>query len=204
MKIIGLTGCIGSGKTTVAKILKRLGAQIIEADAVSHQLIQPTHTGPLNAWKKVVKIFGTDILSADNRIDRKKLSEIVFSNPSCLRKLESILHPMIINNIKKQILYFKKQSASFIVIEAPLLIETGLDKIVDKIIVVKTPQDIRLRRVSKKLKITIKDVKEREKHQLTQKQKLKYADFVIDNSGSIKETRKQVEKMVTGYLSPLF
>ena len=122
MKVIGLTGGIGSGKSTVSKFLKELGAVILDADKVGHEAFKPD----TEAWREVVAAFGKQILALDGDIDRKKLGEIVFGNYEALARLNQIVHPRIYALVKAEIEEYRRQGVEVVVLEAPLLIEAPL------------------------------------------------------------------------------
>jgi len=186
--ILGITGSFGSGKTTVARIFKSFGAKIIDADKLAHGCITPRST----AYEKIIRIFGKEILKKDRIIDRRKLAVIVFNNINLLIKLNNIIHPQVIQIIKNKINYAKSK---VIVLDAPLLIEAGLVKLVDKLIVVKINRARQIKRIQNKTSLTKTDILKRIKSQVPLREKARLADFVIDNSGSIQETKKQVEQM---------
>jgi dephospho-CoA kinase len=184
--IIGLTGNFGSGKTTVAKIFKLHGARVIDADKIAHTIIKPGS----KAYKNLVSYFGRTILEKNRQINRQNLAKKIFSDRKALIKLNKITHPEIISGIKKEI---KASQEKIVVLDAPLLIESGLDSIVDKIIVVKIKKDTQLKRLASKY--SRREILERIKAQMPQEKKLLLADFIIDNSGTITKTKKQVSKI---------
>lgn len=184
--ILGLTGSYGSGKTTVAGIFRQHGARIIDADNIAHAVISPGQ----KAYKKIIHYFKKDILDRRRHIDRKRLAEIVFSDIKLLARLNKITHPEIIKVIKKEIAAVK---SGLVILDAPLLMETGLHKEVDRTIVVKIKKRIQRKRLIKKYP---KDFIDRIiKSQMPQEKKVRIADFIIDNSGNLTQTRKQVEKI---------
>jgi len=158
----------------------------INADTIGHALLQKP-----GMRKKVVHEFGKGIISG-NRIDRSKLKQIVFHDPSQLKRLNRIMHPAIIREIENII---GKNKDKDIVLDAPLLIELKAHHLVDKILVVKIKKSVQLQRLGKKKKYTQSEIKNIMKSQLSQKEKLKYADIVIDNSGTMIQTQKQMEAM---------
>lgn len=187
--VLGITGSFSSGKTTVAKIFKTQGAQVIDADNIAHRIIRPKSP----VYKKIIDTFGNDILKDNLTIDRQRLGNIVFGNKGLLKKLNRITHPKIIRNIKSKI---KTSRAQLIVLDAPLLIETKvLKKLIDKLIVVKIGRKKQLARAMKKTGLSKTDILKRLKNQLPLQEKVRLADFVIDNSGTIKNTEKQVDKI---------
>lgn len=186
--ILGLTGSFGSGKSTVAGMFKHRGAVVIDADKLAHACICVGKS----AYRKIVDFFGRGILSPDKTIDRLKLSQIVFNDPDKLKKLNSIVHPEVIGEIKREI---KSTKEGLVVLDVPLLIEAGLGKLVDKIIVVKISRAQQLKRVKGRTLLSEADIIKRIKAQLSLSAKQKQADFVIDNCRTIKETEKQVERV---------
>lgn len=192
--IIGLTGGIVSGKTTVASMFKKLGAKIIDADKLGHSVILPHKS----AWRKIVKIFGKDILQNDLTIDRKKLGKIVFANQILLKKLDEITHPEIVKLIKKEIDSVKNKEDNqkkILIIDAALIYETKIDRLMDKIIVVYIDEDEQIKRLIKRNNLSHDEALQRIKSQMPIKEKVKMADYVIDNSNSLNKTREQVKKI---------
>lgn len=187
MLIIGLTGGLATGKTTVAKMFAQLGAQVIDADKIAHKLISPRGA----CYTSIVRYFGGDIVTKGN-IDRKKLSTIVFNNKHALRKLEGIIHPEVKKNIFTEIKKRQKKN-SIIIIDAPLLIEAGIEKKVDRLIVVKSSLNKQIKRSSARLKITKSEALKRIKAQMPLKDKERLADIVINNNEDLENTRKQVK-----------
>ncbi|MFA5411696.1 MAG: dephospho-CoA kinase [Candidatus Omnitrophota bacterium] len=186
--ILGLTGSFGSGKTTVAGMFGRGGATVIDADRLAHQAIRP---GTIT-YQKIIGAFGRDIVGENKAIDRKKLAERVFNDGNLLRQLNRIVHPEVIRQIKRQI---GNTSSRLIVVDAPLLIEAGLRGLVDKLIVVKAGRPVQLKRVKKKLGLAKAEILQRIKAQLSLSDKVRMADFVIDNNGSKEETKQQVSQI---------
>jgi len=195
LTVIGLTGGIASGKSTVTALLKEKGAAIIDADKIAREIMSKGEP----AWFEVLNYFGDEILNNDRSdIDRKKLAHIVFSDKAKLEVLNNITHPKIIEEIKRQVEEYKKAGKKIIVIDAALLIETGLDKIADEVWVVAANEDIQLQRLMAREKdITKDEALKRIKSQMPLAEKLKFADRVIDNNSSIEETKKQVDKIWT-------
>lgn len=192
--ILGITGSFGTGKTTVAGFFKPYGAKIIDADKIAHSLIKPkTKIG-----KKITANFGKEILKNNSTIDRKKLARIVFSKKGLLKKLNRIIHPEVIRIIKKQI---KLSHEKIVILDAPLLLEAGLRRAVDKLVVVKISKSEQIKRIRKRLGLREADILKRINSQISLRQKARLADFVIDNSKSKKETRKQVEAILR-FLAP--
>lgn len=188
MIIVGVTGGMGTGKTRVAGMFRRMGAVVIDADEISHQLIYPGRP----AWKKIVSTFGKTVLRRDYFIDRKILAKKVFSDSRKLKKLSGIIHPLVYKAIREKIARIGRQGPSAIVIlDVPLLLESGGRKLTDKLVVVTAPRNVQLKRACGKLEIGMSDALRRIKAQMPLKEKIKIADFVIDNGGSLISTEKQ-------------
>lgn len=192
MLIIGITGSFGTGKTTVANMFKELGVKVIDADRIAHRLMDENKEG----FKKVVKIFGKGILNASGSIDKRKLARIVFKKRSQLKKLSQAIHPMVINIMYKRLDRMRKSDPNAIVVlDIPLLIEAGLKDRVDSIIVVKTNKETQIIRCMHRMKLSRPEVLMRIRAQLHIRKKERIADFVIDNSGSLDKTRRQVKRI---------
>ena len=192
--IIGLTGGIVSGKSTVASMFKDLGAKIVDADKLGHSVILPNKP----AWKKIIKIFGKDILQNDLTIDRKKLGKIVFTNQTLLKKLNEITHPEITKMIKKEIDSAKNNTHNqekVLIIDAALIYEAKIDRFMDKIIVVYIDKDEQIKRLIKRNNLSKDEALQRVRSQIPMEEKAKIADYVIDNSSSLDKTKEQVEKI---------
>jgi len=192
LKVIGVTGGLCTGKTTVARFFAELGAEVLDADEIAHQVMRPGE----KPWEEIVVAFGEDVLDNDRTINRRSLAKIVFESREALERLEGIVHPAVIGEIQKSLIQIKaKKSASFVVIDAPLLIEAGLDKIVDELVVVKVSQGKQIERTVSSGRITRDQAMKRIAYQLPLTKKIEKADYVIDNSGSLDQTRRQVERI---------
>jgi len=182
--ILGITGIFGSGKTTVARLFSKHGYKIINADEIGHKLLNKK---PIK--NKIIKEFGKSILTK-GKIDRKKLKNIVFYNHKKLIKLNKIIHPLIIKEISSTI---RKSKNKNIAIDAALLIEAKALNLVDKLIIVKINKKEQLKRILKKNKYNKKEINNIIKSQLPQKEKLKYGDYIIDNSRGLRDTKKIIK-----------
>ena len=192
--IVGLTGGIVSGKTTVSLMFKDLGAKIIDVDKLGHSVILPHKP----AWKKIFKLFGKDILKNDLTINREKLGKIVFANQALLEKLNKITHPEIIKLVKKKINSERAKTnhqGKILMIDAALIYETKINRLMDKIIVVYIEEDAQIKRLSKRNNLSKDEALQRVKSQMPMKEKIKMADYVIDNNGKLGKTKEQVEKI---------
>ncbi|MFY9140558.1 MAG: dephospho-CoA kinase [Thermacetogeniaceae bacterium] len=191
VSVIGLTGGIASGKSAVSAMLKELGAKVISADLISRQVVEPG----LPAWRQIVDEFQESILNKDGTINRKKLGEIVFSDPAKLDRLNKITHPYIIAEIEKLLAEHRASGEGVLVLEAPLLLELGLEHMVDEVWVVAVEPELQLQRLMDRDKLSVREAKLRIEAQMPLEEKLKKADRVIDNSGTLQETKDQLEKI---------
>jgi dephospho-CoA kinase len=189
MLIIGLTGSLGTGKSTVAAMFARRGSKIIDADGIVRDLLAPGK----KCIKKVAKIFPGVILKKV-KINRSELAKIVFNHPRELQKLTDILYPEALKVVKSLISRYKHEF--FVVLDVPLLFESGWDKITDTTIVVKAKRAQQIQRAQKRLGITRSDVTRRLKNQMPLKEKCDMADIIIDNSHDLIQTRKQVDAII--------
>ncbi|MDF9408575.1 dephospho-CoA kinase [Pelotomaculum isophthalicicum JI] len=193
MLVIGLTGNIGSGKSTVSRYLESLGSVVIDADQVAREIVQPGTP----ALAEIVKVFGPGVLNSDGTLDRKKTSSIVFTDPDALAKLNAITHPRIVEAIESEKIKFNNLPDSrdrLLVIDAPLLIEVGLHKSVDEIWVVKVDAQKQVERLIERDGLSDEEARKRVAAQMPQVEKLKYARRVIDNNGSPEETKRQIDQ----------
>jgi len=191
MIIAGLTGSIGTGKSTVAQMFADLGAYIIDADQLSREVVKPGKP----AWQKIVDYFGKDVLNDDLTINRSRLADVVFNDKAKLEKLNSIVHPEV---LKEDALLVEKIKTvnpdGLIVKEIPLLLELGPElarKIVDIIIVVYASPEVQLKRLIER-GMSEEDARNRIKNQIPVGDKIKSADFVVNNNGDLESTRAQV------------
>lgn len=191
--ILGITGGIGTGKTTVLHILsEKYGFCVFEADKIGHELMKKN----MLCHKKIVKEFGTGILDKDGEIDRNRLSGIVFSDSERLKNLNEIIHPEVINEIKKRIELKQKDGCDNFVIEAALLFESGCDEICDKVWYIYSENSVRLTRLSEGRGISPEKALSVIKNQLREEDFADKADAIINNSFSVENTYLQIEKLL--------
>ena len=195
--VLGLTGGIASGKSTVSKILKELGAPIFDADLATHALLQKDGAAYEEVINKFVAECGYDILLPDGSIDRKKLGSVVFTNSELLTYLEEVIHQHVEKAMYNFIAQAKVENAPIAVVDIPLLIEKEWHNKVDKVWVVYTPLEVQVQRLISRENYTDQEVQERIQSQLPLEDKLEFADFVIDNSGSLEQTKEIVNKAWT-------
>jgi dephospho-CoA kinase len=190
-KLIGLTGNIGSGKSTVAQMFAARGIPVIDADGLARELQapgQPAHAEIAAAWPEVV--------GADGRLDRRRLSNIVFADSKALKRLEAIMHPRIQTLSRARADAFAEAGHGLVLYEASLLVESGRDKELDGLIVVTASPAIRIARVVARDGVREADVRARMRAQLPQEDKVRLATHVIDNDGDLAATEAQVDQVL--------
>lgn len=194
---IGVTGGIGTGKSTVSAILEELGAILLDADMISRQVVEPNE----RAYLEVVKTFGEKVLNKDKTLDRKKLAEIVFTSDDKRKLLEDIIHKEVIRVIKEKItLYHEYGYNGTIVLDVPIPVEDGFLDTVDKVWVVVSDNKIRLSRIIKRGGITAEDAQNRINSQLSQDNYMKLADVVIENNGNLIQLREKVKNIYSSLM----
>lgn len=193
MDVIGLTGGIGTGKSTVSAYLQKKGFVIIDADQIARQVTEPGT--PLLA--ELGKEFGTDILTETGDLDRKALAAIVFADVKQRKKLDRLTHGRIIQEIQARIEAYKAAGVHRgIIVDAPLLFETGLNEKCQQTWLVTAKQDIRVARVRARDGMTVEEVAARIRNQMGDEEKKKRADRIIDNSGTIEELEQQIQELI--------
>ncbi|MFR7989878.1 MAG: dephospho-CoA kinase [Anaerovoracaceae bacterium] len=199
MKVIGLTGGIGAGKSTVSNILREKGCCIIDADAISHQI---TEKGS-DTLQQLAKAFGEDILFDDGSLDRKKLAAIAFSDEKQRRKLEDLTTKRVLSLIDQTLQNLRRESSyDIIFIDAPLLFETGADKMTDLVWLVTAEKETRIARVMERDGATRQQVLARMSSQMDDREKERRTEEIIDNSKGKEELRRQVEQLLVKYAEP--
>lgn len=189
---VGLTGSIAVGKTHVCRVLEELGCRVIDADRVARDVVEPGEPG----LERIVENFGGDVLDASGRLDRAKLGAIVFSDPAKRQLLNSLLHPLVIEAQDDWMSRAEQEDPDGIaVIDAALMIESGGYKRFDKLIVVWCEPAIQLRRLMARNDLDETEARMRIASQMDQGEKKKYADYLIDTSGSFEDTEKQVREV---------
>lgn len=188
--ILGVTGNIASGKSSVCRQLARRGALVVDADQLAREVVEPG--GPV--LEQLVAAFGEDILKADGSLDRQCLGDLVFSDPSARERLNAIIHPAIAA-LSVTRLQELRAAAPLIVYEAPLLFEVGAETRVDKVLVVTIDPEVQLARLMERDRLDQQSAQQRIDAQMAQEQKIAHADYVIDNSASKEETMAQVERL---------
>jgi len=191
MIIAGLTGSVGTGKSTVANFFKELGAYIIDWDELAREVVHPH----LEAWEEIVGVFGKDILNEDLTLNRQKLADMVFPDKEKVAKLNQIVHPQVFKEDARITNEIKSLDPDALILkDIPLLTEEARPLFVDKIIVVAASEQTQIGRLEER-GMSREDAQNRIKSQLPLEEKIKFADFVINNDGSLEETKKQVEEV---------
>ena len=189
--IIGITGSIGTGKSTVSNYLISKGYSVVDADKIS----KGAYNIGSNGYKAILEVFGVEILNSNGEVDRKKIKKIVFDNSNMLQRLNMAIHPIIINEIEKEI-EMLLESQNVVFLDAPLLIETELHKKVDKIIVVGCDKNEQINRIIKRDKITADMAISIINSQMSIDEKLKFADYIVYNNSTIENLYSQVDEII--------
>jgi dephospho-CoA kinase len=191
MITIGLTGGIASGKSLVAQVLRRLGCEVIDTDAIARDVVVPGTEG----WQAVVTEFGPQILAADGTIDRAKLASIIFADVGRREILNSLLHPLIIRAVGEQIAAIQARAPdAVVVVDVPLLIECNMQNDFDEVMVVWAPRETQIARLMARDGLREEDARDRIASQLPLDQKRECATFVVENDADREKTAEQVEK----------
>jgi len=190
MKVIGITGNIASGKSTVARMFEALGARIIDADEIARIVVEPGEP----AWKEIVGEFGKDILEPGGAIDRKRLGDIVFGDEARRKRLNEITHPRIMERIRGLVRGYEKEKAPVVMIEAALIVEKGgLKDLIDTLIVVTADEETQIRRLMEGKGYSREEAVSRLRAQMPAREKMIHGDYIIDNSGSLEDTRARAK-----------
>ncbi|MEA1960450.1 MAG: dephospho-CoA kinase [Bacillota bacterium] len=197
MKILGLTGGIASGKTTVSRTLEKLGVTIIDADETAHRIIEPHKP----AWEDIIHAFGEDLLNPDLTINRDKLGQIVFADKECLEELNQITHPRVMESFKDDLRSIKKTTpGAIVVLDVPLLYEIHIERICDVVWVVWVDRETQIKRLMFRNGYTREEAIRRIESQMSLDEKARLADRVIDNRGSMEETIRTATKYYNAIL----
>lgn len=190
---IGLTGGIGSGKSTVCRLFAELGVPVIDTDTIAHQLVAPGQP----ALKQVESVFGSDILDQEGRLDRGLLRERVFRDENLRKQLEAILHPLIRSRMQEQL---EAINAAYVIIAIPLLLEKGWQTEVNRILVVDADEGLQLERTVRRDRVPVEIVRQIMQAQVSREYRLEAANDIIHNDGELTALRKQVEQLHKRYL----
>lgn len=190
---IGLTGGIASGKSTVAHMLKELGIPVIDADIIAREVVEIGE----EAYVQIIETFGNDILQENGEIDRAKLGAIVFHDEEKRKQLNAIVHPAVRKKMMAQKEEYMNSGEQTVVLDIPLLLESKLTHLVDKIMVVYVDESVQLERLMKRNGFSSEEAIARIRSQMPLAEKVAYADAVIDNNGTIEKTREQLLHILT-------
>jgi dephospho-CoA kinase len=182
---VGLTGGIGSGKSTACEIFTELGVPVIDADIIAHNLVKPG----MPALEEIIRVFGKEVISNNGTLARKIIRDKIFANNNDRKKLEDILHPAVYREISVQV---KNINSNYCIISIPLLLETGAAKTVDRILVIDVPREQQLERASNRDKTNKNDINAIIDSQISRKDRLSAADDIVDNKGNVKDLRKKI------------
>ena len=192
MVVIGVTGGVGTGKSTVATMFKQLGAVVLDADAIAHQVMEPKRL----AWRQIVKSFGEDILNDDQTVNRKQLAALVFHDEQSRKRLEAIIHPQVLRTIKQRLHRLRRsRRIRAVVLDVPLLVEAGAQGLADTLVVVTAPPEVQRARLREKYKWAEGEIDARIAAQWDVSAKAALADHVVDNSDGVDATRTQVKRI---------
>ncbi|MFY0542947.1 dephospho-CoA kinase [Brevibacillus sp. H7] len=191
--ILGLTGGIATGKSTVSAMLRERGIPVIDADLIAREVVEPGKP----AYEAIVKHFGRDILLPNGEINRKQLGDIVFSDEAERQKLNAIVHPEVRRVMREEAEQLERKGADIVFMDIPLLFESKLQHMVDKIVVVYAPASMQLTRMMERDELDEEQAHKRLRAQMPIEQKKEQADYVIDNTGTREETERQVEQLLT-------
>ncbi len=189
--IIGITGGIASGKSTLKAIIAKMGYEVLDADQVARNVIMKGNA----AYSRIIEVFGTEIVDDDGQIDRRQLASVIFQNEEMRIRLNDITHPIIMEEIMFQALEIEN-SKGMVFLDIPLLFETGYDLVMDYVIVCYVPEDIQMQRLMQRDQIDAVYAAQKIDAQWSLEKKVKLADFVIDNSGTVTDTEAQVQVVI--------
>ena len=192
MQIIGLTGGIASGKSLVSRYLSERSIPVIDADILARKVVEPK----TQAYSEIVNLFGNDVLNLDETLNREKLAQIIFSNEEKRKALNAIIHPKVAELFLDETKRLEQENFPFVIYEVPLLFENHLEQFLSQSIVVYVPYEIQLQRLMKRDHIDESFARIKILSQMPLEEKKQRADFVIDNSGSIQETKMQADQLI--------
>lgn len=191
LKIIGLTGGIATGKSIVSSVFRELGAIILDADVIARLVVLPHQP----AWRDILEFFGPQVVNEDQSLNRAKIGEIVYNNPDSLKELNRFTHPRIMQYYNDELRRIKiEQPDAIVILEVPLLYETNMDKLCQQVVVVYVDRETQIKRLMKRDNMSYADAVKRVDAQIPMAEKVRRADFVIDNRGSVQETKEKAAK----------
>lgn len=186
--VIGITGETGAGKTTLAEIFESWGAELISGDEMGWELLKPEES----TYRSLLQRYGRDILNVEGKINRRKLGRIVFSSPKETREFNALVHPELLKRLRERIEKAKNRS-SIVIVDAALIVEWKIVAQFDKLIVVIADKARRIERLKRSRQLSNEELRDRFRSQLSREKKLRYADWVIENNGDIRELREKAE-----------
>jgi len=192
VKLVGLTGGIASGKTTVAKILQQLGAAVVDADALAREVVEPGH----DAWREIVETFGVGILQSDRTLDRQKLRAVIFNNTTARKKLESIIHPRVRALAEERIRRHAAAGTEIVIYEVPLLFEGRLHVWLRPVVLVACDVAVQKQRLQQRDGLAAEEAQKHIDAQMSLEEKRRLADYVIENNGDLEDLQRQVEAVL--------
>lgn len=196
MITVGLTGGIAAGKSTVASLMARLGAGVLDADEVVRELQRPRTW----VYQAILQAFGPSIVQRDGTIDRKRLGEMVFQDEGARRQLEATVHPALVAAIEQRLRAFEAQGVKLCVVELPLLIEAGAQERFDWVVVVTAPEEVQVSRLMADRGLSREEALARIRSQMPLHEKVRVADFVIENAGDLQEVERRVQELYQALL----
>ena len=189
MKIVGLTGSIGVGKSMASDIFKNeLNVPIIDADMLSFNAVKKGS----KALEEIKLIFGDEVIDADGNLDRKKMGAIVFDDEEKREQLNNIIHPRVLEEFDKEVDFYREQEREVVIFDCPLLLEERVEGLVDIVLVIIADFEIQLDRIVKRDKVTPFEAKKRINSQMSQEEKIKRADYVIENNSTYEDLKKKI------------
>jgi len=190
--VIGVTGIIGSGKSTVSRFLEEKGARVINTDVLARQLMEKSE--PIR--KRIQKDFGDESYTKQGRLNAQKIASMVFQNSEALSRLNAIVHPEVIRSVRDEVRRLAQADFhGILIVDAPLIFETGLSGVMDEIVVVAASEEVCIKRVMKRSGLSAEEVRARMENQWPLEKKIVLADRVIWNDGSLEQLKEQVEKI---------
>jgi dephospho-CoA kinase len=194
MRVLGLTGGIGSGKSLVDAIFREFGAEVIDADLLAREVVEPGQP----ALQEIVSSFGADMLQPDGRLDRARLAAVIFADASARERLNAITHPRIRQRMAEEVAA-RADRPGLLILDIPLMYENGRAADVERVIVVWVDQATQIRRLMERDRLSVEQARQRIEAQMSLDEKRARADDVIDNTGSREETRHQIDAIYRRY-----